>query len=89
MKITALEPQKNNPERLNLHVDGEFRCGIALEIVMGAGLRVGDEITPERLAELERQDVRSARAPFGASQEMKQQLSQVLGGLLNLIPTMR
>lgn len=58
MKVTALEPQKNNPERLNLHVDGEFRCGIALEIVMGAGLRVGDEITPERLAELERQDVR-------------------------------
>lgn len=58
MKITALEPQKNDPERLDLHVDGEFRFGIALEVVMGAGLRVGDEITPERLAELERQDVR-------------------------------
>ncbi len=57
MRITALEPQAHHPDRVNVFVDGAFRCGLALEIAYGGGLRVGDEITEERLAELERKDL--------------------------------
>lgn len=57
MRITALEPQAHHPDRVNVFVDGAFRCGLALEIAYGGGLRVGDEVTEERLAELERKDL--------------------------------
>src|SRR5690606_16109539 len=57
LRITALEPQAHHPDRVNVFVDGAFRCGLALEIAYGGGLRVGDEITEERLAELERKDL--------------------------------
>ena len=30
VKITAIEPQKNHAERVNVHVDGEFRLALAL-----------------------------------------------------------
>ncbi|MBX6363116.1 MAG: RecX family transcriptional regulator [Gemmatimonadetes bacterium] len=58
MRITALEPQRRDDERVNVHVDGAFRCGLALEIVLAAGLRVGADIDEATLAELERQDLR-------------------------------
>lgn len=58
MKITAIEPQKRHPERVNLEVDGEFRLALAAEIAYGAALRVGDAITEERLRELEQKDLR-------------------------------
>jgi len=57
LRITALEPQAHHPDRVNVYVDGEFRCGLALEIAYGGGLRVGDEVTEERIAALERQDL--------------------------------
>lgn len=56
MKITALEVQKNDPNRVNLHVDGEFRLGLAAEIAWSAHLHVGDELSAEQLDELERRD---------------------------------
>ncbi len=56
MKITRLEPQKNHAERLNVHVDGAFRLALAAEIVLAEGLRVGDEISEARVAELEARD---------------------------------
>jgi regulatory protein len=56
VRITAIEPQKRHPERVNLHVDGAFRLALAAEIVMGEGLRRGDELTEERLAALEARD---------------------------------
>jgi regulatory protein len=56
MRITALEPQKDAAGRLSVHVDGELRLGLAAEVALAAGLRVGDEVTEERLAELEAQD---------------------------------
>lgn len=57
MKITAIQPQKHHAERVNVHVDGEFRLALAQEIVLRAGLRTGDAVTEERLRELEQQDV--------------------------------
>jgi regulatory protein len=56
MKITALEPQKHDDQRFSVHVDGAFRMGLAAEVVLGAGLSVGDEVTEGELAALERKD---------------------------------
>jgi hypothetical protein len=41
MKITAILPQRLHPERVNVHVDGEFRLGLAAELVLAEPLRVG------------------------------------------------
>lgn len=57
MRITALKPQEHHPERVNVYVDGVFRCGLAVELAFGAGLRVGEEVTEETLADLERKDL--------------------------------
>lgn len=57
MRITALEPQQHHAERLNLFVDGEFRCGVAVEVAFAAGLRVGEEVDEATLAAVERKDL--------------------------------
>ncbi len=43
-KITEISVQKNNKERANLYIDGEFRTGISIETVYNMRLKVGDEI---------------------------------------------
>ena len=57
MIVTAIKPQRSHPERVNVHVDGEFRLALALEIASGA-LHVGDVVTEARLRELEARDQR-------------------------------
>lgn len=57
MKITAIQPQKNHPDRVNVHVDGAFRLALGAEIAWGARLHVGDEVTEAQLAALERRDL--------------------------------
>lgn len=56
MRITSLPPQKHDPDRLSVFVDGEFRMGLAAEIAHAANLRVGDEVNEARLVELETRD---------------------------------
>jgi regulatory protein len=56
MRITRIEAQRRSTERINVHVDGEFRLALAAEIVLSTGLRIGDEVSADQLAELERQD---------------------------------
>ncbi|HET6232445.1 MAG TPA: regulatory protein RecX [Longimicrobiaceae bacterium] len=56
MQITGLEPQKKNPDRVNVHVDGQFRIALAAEIAWAEHLHVGDDVTDEQLAELEARD---------------------------------
>jgi regulatory protein len=58
MKITAIEPQKNHAERVNIQVDGEYRFALAQEILLRSGLRVGEPITERRIRELEHEDLR-------------------------------
>ncbi|RJP49668.1 MAG: RecX family transcriptional regulator [Anaerolineaceae bacterium] len=55
-KITALEAQKKNPNRVNLHLDGEFAFGLAR--ITAAWLKVGDVLTDEKIAELQANDAR-------------------------------
>ncbi len=50
-KITALEPQKR-PGRLNVFVDGQFVIGVGETVAADLGLRVGREITPDKLREV-------------------------------------
>jgi regulatory protein len=55
-KITALEAQKKNPNRVNVHLDGEFAFGLAR--ITAAWLKVGDTLTDERIAQLQNEDMR-------------------------------
>ena len=49
--ITALEPQRR-PGRLNVFVDGQFIIGVGEAVAADLSLRVGREITPEKLREV-------------------------------------
>ena len=55
-KITALEAQKKNPNRVNVHLDGEFAFGLAR--ITAAWLKIGDVLTDERIAQLQNEDAR-------------------------------
>src|SRR5438132_13535580 len=56
MHITALEPQVNNPERVNLYVDGRFLLGVSAAIVLQMGLRLNQELQPDQLEQLRREE---------------------------------
>ncbi len=50
-KITDLKIQKNNKTRANLYLDDEFAFGVEMLTVMKLGLKIGSEISEERLKE--------------------------------------
>jgi len=56
MRITALQPQANNTERLNIFVDGQFLLGANALIVLQMGLQVGQELTPAQLEQLRQEE---------------------------------
>jgi len=53
-KITAIEVQKNNPKRVNIHLDGEFAFG--LDRFVAAWLTVGQSLDEEKIAKLQAED---------------------------------
>ncbi len=53
-KITAIEPQQRNPQRVNIYLDGEFTFG--LDVMVAAWLRTGQDLTDEKIATLQAQD---------------------------------
>jgi regulatory protein len=55
-KITALEVQKRNPSRVNIHLDGEFAFGLAR--IVAAWLRLGQELSDEKIQQLQAEDAR-------------------------------
>lgn len=57
MKITAIRAQRRQRERLNVHVDGEFRLALPSEVILRRGLRAGMEITEAAIRELEAEDL--------------------------------
>jgi regulatory protein len=57
MRITALEPQMNNPERINLFVDGRFLMGVNAAIVLKMELRLEEELLPDQLEQLRHEEV--------------------------------
>ncbi len=48
--ITALEPQKKNPERINVYLDDQFAFGISRFV--GAWLKRGDKLEDAKIKEL-------------------------------------
>lgn len=52
-EITAITPQIKDKRRCNVYVDGRFCCGLTLEATVKNRLKVGQIITPERLAEIQ------------------------------------
>jgi len=55
-KITALVVQKRNPNRVNIHLDGEYAFGVAR--IVAAWLRVGSELDEKKIEQLQIEDAR-------------------------------
>lgn len=55
-KITALRLQKRNAQRVNVYLDGEFAFGLSR--IVAAWLRVGQELSDEKIAALLAEDAR-------------------------------
>ncbi len=55
-KITALEVQKRNPNRVNVHLDGEFAFGLAR--IVAAWLKVGDVLDEAKIQKMQTEDAR-------------------------------
>lgn len=56
MIITALEPQTNNPDRINIFVDGKFLLGIYGLLMYQLDLRIGQELSNEQIEHLKREE---------------------------------
>ena len=57
-KITALKVQKRNPNRVNVYLDGDYAFGLAR--IVAAWLHIGQELSEEKIAELQSQDARES-----------------------------
>ena len=47
-RITAIQAQKRNPQRVSVFLDGEFAFGLSR--IVAAWLAVGQEISDEKIA---------------------------------------
>jgi regulatory protein len=57
LRITALQPQARDPERLSLFINGQFLMGINALLALQMDLRVGMELTPEQVEQLRQEEV--------------------------------
>ena len=55
-KITAIQAQQKHPDRVNIHLDGEFAFGLAR--IAAAWLAVGQELNEEKIEQLLLEDAR-------------------------------
>jgi regulatory protein len=62
-KITAIEVQRRTPNRVNIHLDGEFAFGLAR--IVAAWLKVGEELSEEKIEQLQAEDARERAFPAG------------------------
>jgi regulatory protein len=54
-KVTALKYQKKNRQRVNVYLDGQYAFGLQASIAVG--LRVGQALSPEEIAQLQNRDL--------------------------------
>ena len=59
MRVSKIEYQKRDPNRVNLYIDEEFFCGISLDTLASENLYEGLEITQEVLDRIVQRDLRS------------------------------
>lgn len=55
MKITAITPQKKDPNRINVMVDGTYRFSLDIFQYADLGIKIGREYTDEELTTLEQE----------------------------------
>lgn len=55
-KVTAIEAQKRNPNRVNIYLDDQFAFGLAR--IVAAWLQVGQELSDEKVAAMQAEDAR-------------------------------
>lgn len=51
-KITKIEVQKKDKNRVNLYVDDEFYCGLTMDTLVKHSLKVGDNIDERQFSEI-------------------------------------
>jgi regulatory protein len=56
MHITALQPQANNHDRINIFVDDQFLQGVSALIVLQMGLRIGQALSADQLEQLRQEE---------------------------------
>jgi regulatory protein len=55
-RITAIDAQKRDPNRVNVHLDGEYAFSLAR--IVAAWLQVGQELPDQKVAELQASDAK-------------------------------
>jgi regulatory protein len=55
-KITAIVPQNRDPNRVNIHLNGEY--GFGLSVSLASRLNLGEDLSEEKIATLQREDAR-------------------------------
>jgi regulatory protein len=58
MRITALDQQVHNPERVSLSIDGKFLLGISTELMLKLGLHIGQELSTADLDQIQNEEAR-------------------------------
>jgi regulatory protein len=56
MQITGFEPQQKHKERLSIAIDGQFGFGLHMDVVADYGLKVGQVLSEDLVAELKTAD---------------------------------
>ena len=84
-EITAITPQIKDKRRCNVYVDGRFCCGLTLEATVKNRLKVGQTVTPERLAEIQLESEKNtafdkALTHISATQKTEKQIRTFLSG---------
>ena len=84
-EITAITPQIKDKRRCNIYVDGRFCCGLTLEATVKNRLKVGQIISPERLAEIQLDSEKNtafdkALTHISATQKTEKQMRDFLQG---------
>lgn len=84
-EITAITPQIKDKRRCNVYVDGRFCCGLTLEATVKNRLKVGQTVSPERLAEIQLESEKNtafdkALTHLSATQKTEKQVRAFLEG---------
>ncbi|GCE10788.1 RecX family transcriptional regulator [Tengunoibacter tsumagoiensis] len=58
MRITSLQPQATNPDRINVFVDDQFLLGVSTLVVVNLGLKIGQELTNDQITQLQQEEAR-------------------------------
>jgi len=66
--VTALEAQKNNPERVNVYLDGQFAFGASALVIAAHHVSRGRELSDADIEALEGDD--SAERAYNAASEL-------------------